>query len=92
MSTQQRNRNNAPVGTRFDRLTSEVWRYRQPFQRRDLQPVPANNPYAEVQPVRDRPERLALSADGTKLYVTLVGTEAVPGHELAVIDIASKPC
>ncbi|MCC7334220.1 MAG: hypothetical protein IT422_03955 [Pirellulaceae bacterium] len=80
----------APVGTRFDRLTSEVWRYRQPFQRRDLQPVPANNPYAEVQPVRDRPERLALSADGTKLYVTLVGTEAVPGHELAVIDIASE--
>ena len=44
-----------PVGTRFDRLTSDVWRYRQPFQRRDLQPVPANNPYSGVQPVRDRP-------------------------------------
>ncbi|MCP4784847.1 MAG: hypothetical protein GY903_21965 [Fuerstiella sp.] len=78
------------IGSRFNRLTSEVWRYGQQFQRRDLQPVPANNPHAEPQPLRDRPERLALSADGTKLYVTLAGTEAVPGHEIAVIDVATE--
>ncbi len=76
--------------TRFDRLTSEVWRYRQPFQRRDLKPVPNNNPHAEKQPLRDRPERVALSADGKKLYVTLAGTEAVPGHEVAVFDIETE--
>ncbi len=76
--------------SRFDRLTSEVWRYRQPFQRRDLTPVANNNPNAEKQPERDRPERLALSADGKKLYVTLAGTEARPGHEVAVLDVATE--
>ncbi len=76
--------------SRFDRLTSEVWRYRQPFERRDLQPVPGNNPNAKPQPQRDRPERLALSADGKKLYVTLAGTEAVPGREVAVLDVATE--
>ncbi len=79
----------APVfrRTRFSTLTSRVWRYRQPFERHDLEPVPTNHPEPEPQPHRDRPERLALSRDGTKLYVTLAGTEAEPGHELAVVDV-----
>ncbi|RLB46271.1 MAG: hypothetical protein DRJ42_28055, partial [Deltaproteobacteria bacterium] len=79
----------APVfrQTRFSTLTSRVWRYRQPFERHDLEPVPTNHPEPEPQPHRDRPERLALSRDGTKLYVTLAGTEAEPGHELAVVNI-----
>lgn len=76
--------------SRFDRLTSEVWRYRQSFKRRDLKPVPNNNPDAARQPRRDRPERLALSSDGTKLYVTLAGTEATPGREVAVIDVKTE--
>ncbi len=73
--------------TRFNALTSHVWRYRQPFERRDLEPVATNHPNPEPQPHRDRPERLALSADGRKLYVTLAGTEAEPGHELAVVGL-----
>ena len=76
-------------GNRFGRLTSEVWRFRAPFQRGDLQPVAPNNPYPEPQPHRDRPERLVVDASGTKLYVTLAGTEAEPGHQVAVVDIAS---
>lgn len=74
--------------TRFGTLTSHVWRYRQPFERRDLDPVPTNHPHPEPQPHRDRPERLALSADGAKLYVTLAGTEAEPGHEVVVVDVS----
>ena len=58
-------------GTRFSALTSEVWRYGATFARRDLEPVANNNPFPEPQPQRDRPQRVALSADGRKLYVTL---------------------
>jgi len=72
---------------RFGRLASHVWRYRQPFVPRDLKPVKNNNPYPEPQPKRDRPEKLALNADGTKLYITLAGSEAEPGNEIAVFDI-----
>jgi len=75
---------------RFGRLTSAVWRYRQPFVRRDLDPVPSNNPHPEPQPQRDRPERVTLGAGGDKLYVTLAGTEARPGHELAVVDLEQR--
>ena len=78
------------VRTRFSHLTSDVWRYRSAFRKRDLRPVPNNNPKSTPQPHRDRPNRLALSADGTKLYVTLAGTEAEPGHEVAVVDVASS--
>ncbi|MCZ7607894.1 MAG: hypothetical protein M5U25_17900 [Planctomycetota bacterium] len=31
--------------TRFSTLTSEVWRYGARFERRDLEPVPNNNPF-----------------------------------------------
>lgn len=71
---------------RFGRLTSHVWRYEGTFELRDLKPVPNNNPYPEPQPGRDRPERVAINAEGTKLYITLAGTEAEPGHEIAVVD------
>ena len=77
-------------GTRFTTLTSEVWRYGAKFVRRDLAPVPNNNPLPEPQPHRDRPQRVALSADGRKLYVTLAGTEANPGHEVVVVDTSAR--
>lgn len=76
--------------TRFSGLTSEVWRHGQPFTAKSLAPIPNNNPYPEPQPQRDRPERLALSADRSKLYVTLAGTEAQPGHEIAVLDTRAR--
>lgn len=76
--------------TRFSHLTSEVWRYGASFVKRDLPPVANNNPQAEPQPHRDRPTRVTLSADGAKLYVTLAGTEAEPGHQIAVIDVATR--
>jgi hypothetical protein len=78
------------LGTPFDKLTSPVWRYKQPFQRRDLNPVPSNHPYPEPQPHRDRPERPCLGPKGEKLYVTLAGTEAFPGKQIAVIDVGSR--
>ena len=76
--------------TRFSAQTSSVWRYGQPFVREDLAPVPNNTPLPVRQPHRDRPERLALSAAGDKLYVTLPGTEEAPGDGLAVVDMVSK--
>lgn len=76
--------------TRFSGLTSDVWRYGQPFVAKSLTPVANNNPYPEPQPQRDRPERLALSGDLGKLYVTLAGTEARPGHEIAVLDTRAR--
>jgi len=77
-------------GNAYGRLTSEVWRYDTKFVARDLPPVANNNPSATPQPRRDHPTRVALSADGRKLYVTLPGSEAAPGHELAVIDVATE--
>ncbi len=76
--------------SRFDRLTSEVWRYRAPFTPRDLTPVANNIPTRTAQPHRDKPTRLALNADGSKLYVTLQGTENAPGNQLAVVETASR--
>jgi YVTN family beta-propeller protein len=49
--------------------------------------VANNNPDPEPQPHRDRPARAVLSSDGTRLYVTLQGTESDPGHEVAVVDV-----
>ncbi len=76
--------------SRFNGLTSEVWRYRQPFRRDDLKPVENNNPLPEPQPHRDRPQHLVLSADKTKLYITLAGTEAEPGHQVSVVDVRER--
>ncbi len=81
----------APVHTRtrFSQLTSDVWRYRQPFVRRELSPVPNNNPLPEPQPRRELPERVALDATGRKLYVTLPGDHERPGRALAVVDVVT---
>ena len=72
--------------TRFDRLTSEVWRYKSDFKKNDLTPVANNIPGRIAQPHRDKPTRVTLSADNSKLYVTLAGTENNPGNEISVVD------
>jgi DNA-binding beta-propeller fold protein YncE len=74
----------------FARLTSEVWRYRSTFKANDLTPVVNNVPNSVAQPRRDKPGRVALNADASKLYVTLQGTENDPGNRLAVVDTASR--
>ncbi len=80
---------NPSARSRFSHLTSEVWRFQGTFAPRDLSPVANNNPNTQPQPHRDKPALVALNAIGTKLYVTLQGTEAEPGHEVAVVDVAS---
>ncbi len=75
------------AGSRFGSLTSSVWRYGRTFVPHDLEPLAPTNPWPEPQPHRDRPERVTLSADGGRAYVTLPGTESEPGHELAVVDL-----
>lgn len=75
--------------SRFDRLTSEVWRYGATFAARDLPPVANNVPSHVPQPQRDKPTRVTLNADGSKLYVTLQGTENTPNNQVAVVDTAS---
>ncbi|MBI2895086.1 MAG: hypothetical protein HYY06_16135 [Deltaproteobacteria bacterium] len=42
------------------------------------------------QPHRDHPSGVAVSADGSKLYVVLGGSEDEPGDEVAVVDVASR--
>ena len=73
----------------FDRLTSEVWRYGSSFQPRDLEPVANNVPGSVAQPHRDKPTRVTLNADASKLYVTLQGTENRPENRVTVVDTAS---
>lgn len=55
--------------------------------RRSLEPVPNPDPAAPAQPRRLRPYRVAVTADGATAYVTLAGTEARPGEEVAVLDV-----
>ncbi len=57
---------------------------------RSLRPVPNPDPGALEQPARARPHRVVASADGATAWVTLAGTEATPGHEVAVIDVATR--
>jgi YVTN family beta-propeller protein len=42
------------------------------------------------QPHRDHPYALAISADGSKLYVALQGVEDEPGSEVAVVELAEE--
>jgi YVTN family beta-propeller protein len=44
---------------------------------------------APPQPLRRHPYGLALSVDGSKLYITLEGNEAEPGSSVLVIDTSS---
>jgi YVTN family beta-propeller protein len=60
------------------------------IERRELQPYPnpfgPSDPMWAPQPRRDHPLELALSQDGSRLYVTLQGVEDEPGNAVAVVD------
>ncbi len=71
-------------------LTSDRWAYGHGYQRRDLVPVKNPNPMPEPQPHRDHPYKLAITQDGTKVYVTLPGNEVQPGHEVAVYSTRER--
>lgn len=77
-------------GTAFNKLTSEVWRYQAEFKENDLTPVVDNVPYKPAPPQRDKPTRVTLNKDATKLYVTLQGTENNPQNKLAVVDVLTQ--
>lgn len=61
------------------------------FEKRALSPGPnpfgASEPLYSPQPHRDHPWAVALSADESKLYVTLQGTEDELGSAVAVVDV-----
>ena len=76
--------------SRFGRLTSRRWAYGQEYARENLAPVPNPNPSPEPQPRRDHPFDVAISADGRKVYVTLLGSELRPGSEVAVYDVEQE--
>ncbi len=75
--------------SRFGRLTSKQWAYGATWKRENLRPVANPNPSPEPRPVRDRPFDVVVSADGTKAYVGLLGSEMHPGSEVAVYDLAA---
>jgi len=95
---QERDRAAAPVdppstGTapsRFGKLTSRRWAYGVGYARENLSPVANPNPAPEPQPRRDHPFDVAVSADGAKVYVGLLGSELEPGNEVAVYDVAAE--
>ncbi|MBI4820716.1 MAG: hypothetical protein HY791_30910 [Deltaproteobacteria bacterium] len=60
------------------------------FVRRDLTPVPNPNPHPEPQPHRDHPAGILVSPNGTSVYVALMGSELRPGHEVAILDVATR--
>ncbi len=72
----------------FGRLTSRRWAYSRPYVRENLTPVANPNPDPEPQPRRDHPFDVAISGDGSKVYVALHGNEILPGSEVAVYDVA----
>lgn len=82
----------APPGSRppsrFGRLTSARWALGAGERRESLSPVPNPHPSPAPQPRRDHPYDVALLPDGTKAYVTLLGSELEPGSEVAVYDVA----
>ena len=78
------------LSSRFGKLTSARWAYGATYARRDLKPVANSNPNPEPQPQRDHPLAEALALDGSKLYVAMLGSESHPGHEVAVIDVATR--
>ncbi|MCC6738356.1 MAG: hypothetical protein IT452_04875 [Planctomycetia bacterium] len=74
--------------SRFGKLTSRRWAYGQAYRRENLAPVANPHPAPEPLPRRAHPFDVAVSADGTKAYVTLLGTELWPGDSVAVVDVA----
>ncbi len=82
----------AALGTapsHFGKLTSSRWAYGGRHERRNLTPVANPNRAPEPQPRRDHPYDVAVSADGTKVYIGLLGSELEPGSEVAVYDVAT---
>jgi len=75
--------------SRFGKLMSKQWAYGAVWTRENLRPVPNPHPAPEPQPRRDHPFDVAVSGDGTKAYVSLLGSEMRPGSEVAVYDVAS---
>lgn len=76
--------------SRYGLLTSSRWEYGASFKKEELSPVANTNPNPEPQPHRDHPYDVAVSLDGKKLYVTLMGSEAEPGNQVAVFNIAAR--
>ncbi|KAF0240252.1 MAG: surface antigen, partial [Planctomycetota bacterium] len=60
------------------------------WTRRSLRPVPNPDQYANPQPHRCRPYRVAASADGRRAWITLSGKEIRPGSEVAVLDVPAR--
>ncbi len=52
-------------------------------------PMTSADPLWTAQPKRDRPRAICVSADGSKAWVMLGGTEDAPGRDVAVVDVAS---
>ena len=77
----------ATMPSRFGMLTSRRWTHGQPFERSVLRPVPNVARGLEPQPRRQHPMAVAVSADGTRVYVALHGTELLPGSRVAVYDL-----
>ena len=73
--------------SRFGKLTSRQWEYGQSWTRENLRPVPNPNPSPEPRPLRNKPFDVAVSADGRKVYVGLLGSEMNPGSEVVVCDV-----
>jgi DNA-binding beta-propeller fold protein YncE len=66
---------------------------RDDFERVSLSPEPnpfgPDHPLWAPQPRRDHPYAITMSADGSRLYVTLQGSEDEPGNQVAVVDVAA---
>ena len=72
---------------------SKQWAYGAEWTRENLRPVPNPHPFPEPQPKRDHPFDVVVSGDGSKVYVSLLGSELEPGKEVAVYDVVSgKMC
>lgn len=74
--------------SKYGKFTSRRWAYGEGWKRENLTPVANPNPAPEPLPGRDHPFDVAVSGDGTKVYVSLLGTELRPGNEVAVVDVA----
>ena len=68
--------------SRFGVFSSRRWAYGRPYERESLAPVKNPNPRPEPQPTRDHPYDIAVSGDGSKVYVGLQGTELQPGNTM----------
>ncbi|MBI4061888.1 MAG: YncE family protein [Elusimicrobia bacterium] len=76
--------------SRFGKLAGARWAQGSNYRRANLAPV--GNPYPNPQPhpKRERPHNLAVSRDGSKVYIGLLGSELEPGSEVAVYDVTAQ--